>query len=1087
MTTLKLYTSNRLELLAEALSEVLSTPLASPLDEEVIVVQSKGMERWISTELARHHGICANVRFPFPNAFVYEIFDKVVQDLPESSPFDPRLMTWKIMKLLPACVTKPGFDSLRNYLRDSGTHLKRFQLSERIADTFDQYLVFRPEMILSWERDKEDHWQAVLWRELVKGNEKVHRAQLGKAFLQVIEQCCAEIKDLPERVSVFGMSALPPFHMQILAALSRFTQVNFFLMNPCREYWGDIVSDWEMKRTLDTERTQEATPKELHLEKGNSLLASMGALGRDFFDLVNELNCQEVPIFQEPGENSLLWLIQSDILNLRNTDHGSNVKRLVAPDDSSIQIHSCHSPMREIEILHDRLLDMFEKDPSLLPKDVLVMTPDIEKYAPYVQTVFDVSADDSTRFPFTVADRNVRRESQIIDTFLSLLDLCGSRFGAVQVLAILESRAVQQKFGLSDAHLEIVRRWVKDTGIRWGIDARDRSQLGLPAFSENTWKAGLERLLLGYAMPGHDENMFGGVVPYDHVEGSEASVLGSFLEFADRLFTRVTSLARPRTLKEWFRDLTTLIEGLFLADADTESELQLIRRTLKNLGETQELSGFDEEIDISVIKSHLTNYLEKEGFGFGFIAGGITFCAMLPMRSIPFKIICLVGMNGDAYPRQSRPLGFDLMAKHPKPGDRSRRNDDRYLFLEAILSARKKLYISYVGQSIQDNSLIPPSVLVSELTDYIEQGFEAEKEEILDRIVSKHRLQAFSPEYFKKNEKLFSYSDVNCQAAECIFKTRQAPVPFISKGLTDPEEEWKTVDLDQLCNFFGNPTKFLLNRRLGIYLEKRASILEERESFDIKGLEKYLLEQSLVERQFSGRNLKDFLPLAKASGQLPHGAIGECIYDGLSHGVERFVGMTEPFTRETKLEPVEVDLSFSGFKLTGTLNTIYPERLMQYRYARVKPKDRLRVWLHHLALNCLKIDHYPRISMLVGLRPSGPEPAWTAWEFSPVEDAEEILLGLLEDYWEGLVRPLHFFPRCSWEYAQMILKQVKPEEDALRKVHNTWTGSDYQPGECKDVYYQLCFANVDPLDSEFQQIAIQAFGPLLKSQNDFVI
>ena len=1086
MTKFRLFTSNRLEILAEGLSEVLGTPLASPLDEEIIVIQSKGMERWVSTELARHHGICANVKFPFPNAFVYEIFGKVIQDLPERSPFDPKIMTWKIMGLLPSCVSMPGFDSLGGYLGDAVGHLKLFQVSERIADTFDQYLLFRPEMILGWERNKEDHWQAVLWRELVKEDEKGHHARLGKAFLEAVEKSSTEIKGLPERVSVFGISALPRFHMQILAAISRFTQVNLFLMNPCGEYWGDIVSDWEMKRTLDRGRTQDVTAEELHLEKGNSLLASMGALGRDFFDLVNEFNCEEISSFQEPGEDNLLLCIQSDILNLRDRDQGSDAKKLVAQDDTSIQIHSCHSPMREIEVLHDRLLEMFEKDPSLLPRDVLVMTPDIETYSPYVQAVFDVRANDSGRFPFSIADRSVRKESQIIDTFLSILDLCGSRFGAPQVLAILESRAVQRKFGLSEADFELIRRWVNDTRIRWGIDEKSRSELGLPPFPENTWKAGLERLLLGYAMPGHDENMFGGVLPYDHVEGSEASVLGKFLEFADRLFADVTSLDQPRTLNEWSKTLTELLEGLFLADEDTESETRLIRRTLKDLGDTKEISGFDEEIDIRVIKSHLGSYLEKEGFGFGFIAGGVTFCAMLPMRSIPFKVICLVGMNGDAYPRQSKPLGFDLMAKNPKPGDRSRRHDDRYLFLEAILSAREKLYISYVGQSIQDNTLIPPSVLVSELMDYTEQGFKIEGEKILDHIITKHRLQAFSPEYFKKNKKLFTYSEANCQAAECILKTRQAPIPFISKGLSDPEQEWKTVDLDRLCGFFGNPAKFLLNRRLGIYLEERASILEERETFDVKGLEKYLLEQSLVERKFLGRKLKDFLPVAKASGGLPHGTIGECIYDSLSHGVKRFVEMTEPNMQGTKLEPLEIDLSISRFRVTGRIDAIYPERLIQYRYAKVKPKDRLKVWIHHLALNCLKVDDYPRTSMLVGLRPTGPEPVWIAWEYSPVEDSEEILGKLLEKYWEGLIRPVHFFPKSSWEYAQMVLERNKSEEEALVKARTTWAGSDYHRGECEDAYYQLCFGSTDPLDSEFEDVAEKVFEPLLKSQKVFV-
>ena len=274
----------------------------------------------------------------------------------------------------------------------------------------------------------------------------------------------------------------------------------------------------------------------------------------------------------------------------------------------------------------------------------------------------------------------------------------------------------------------------------------------------------------------------------------------------------------------------------------------------------------------------------------------------------------------------------------------------------------------------------------------------------------------------------------------------------------------------------------MLNRRLGIYLEERAWILEDREHFDVKGLDKYFLEQTLVEKGFSGRSLKDFLPLTKASGQLPHGTVGECVYDNLCQRVNRFVKKTEPYLQETPLGPVEIDLTISDFKLTGRIDSIYPQRLMQYRYARVKPKDRLKVWIHHLVLNSLRADHYPLTSMLVGLQPTGPEPEWMVWEFSPLKNSEEVLAKLLQTYWEGLARPVHFFPGSSWEYVQMLVQRNKPKEVALRRACNTWVGSKYQPGESEDAYYQLCFRNTDPLDSEFQNLATKTFGPLLASQ-----
>ncbi len=1081
--TLRLFTSNRLEILADILAEVLEEPLTSVLDEEIIVVQSKGMERWVSMQLAQRHGICANYRFPFPNAFVHEVFQKVIPDLPERSDFDPKTITWRIMKLLPSCIRKPSFESLSAYLGDTQRNLKRFQLSERIADTFDQYLLFRPELIFRWENGEENNWQAVLWRELVKETGTMHRAALGKAFCKATEEFPTTIHSLPERISVFGISALPRFHIQMLEAISRFSQINIFLMNPCKEYWGDILSDWEMKKTIARKGKRDIAFEELHLEKGNSLLASMGVLGKDFFDLVNEYDCEEFPSFKNSGENNLLSWIQSDILNLRDRHRDLNAKEMIARNDNSIQVHSCHSPMREIEVLHDRLLDMFEKDSDLLPKDILVMTPDIETYAPYIQAVFDTPADASRKIPFSIADRSIRQESEIINTFFAILDLLGSRFTASQVFAILESTAVHRKFDIMDADLALVRKWLTDTRIRWGIDSKERSQLGLPALAENTWEAGLERLILGYALPGHNENMFNGILPYDHIEGSDASVLGKFLDFTEQLFTYVRSLSQSRSLNQWSTTLTELCEKFFMPEEDTEREMQVIRRTLNDLGDMQKIAVFDEDIDINVIKWHLRDSLETEGFGFGFITQGVTFCAMLPMRSIPFKVICCVGMNGDAYPRQAKLLGFDLIAKHPKPGDRSRRNDDRYLFLEAILSARKILYISYVGQNIQDNSIIPPSVVVNELTDYIEQGFTISGKKILDHIFTKHRLQAFSPEYFKEGKKLFSYSEENCLAAQCILEAREAPISFISRGLSNLEEEWKTVDLNDLSTFFSNPSRFLLYKRLGIHLEERALILEDRETFEIKELDKYLLNKKLLEQKLEGGNLQDFFAIVHSSGQLPHGTLGECIFEELSQGVESFVEKSKPYIPETILKPLEVDLNISGFRLTGRINPIYPERLLFYRYARVKARDRLVVWIHHLALNSVMADTYPRTSMLAGLEPDKRrEAVWAAWEYSPVENSEEILGKLLKEYWEGLMKPLHFFPDTSWTYVHTMLEKNKSEEDAINSARKIWEKTDYSRGECEDPCYQLCFGNTDPLDSEFRRIAEEVFRPFLEHQ-----
>jgi exodeoxyribonuclease V gamma subunit len=480
-------------------------------------------------------------------------------------------MTWKIMQHLPPLMERPGFESLRIYLEDDGGGLKRFQLSQRIADLFDQYQLFRPEMIFQWEKGGGRHWQATIWRDLAKGHEGEHRAAHAKEFFKKIRESSVKFEGLPERVSIFGISALPPFHLQVLTGISRFTQVNLFLLNPCSEYWGDILSDREIKRTRALEGREGQETNSLHMEKGNSILASMGTLGRDFFDMINELGCEEYHSFEQPGEKNLLTSLQTDVLNL--WERGLDRKKVISSKDRSIQIHSCHSPMREIEVLKDQLLHMFEEDPDLKPKDILVMTPDIETYAPYIQAVFDTSHEDPKWIPFSIADRSFRDESEIIEPFMAILDLWEGRFGVSQVLSVLESKAVRRKFNLSETDLELVRRWVTETRIRWGIDGESRTRLGLPDFKENTWKAGLERLLLGYAMPGQDENLFRGLLPYDEIEGSEAQVLGNLIEFTEMLFNVVNSFTQSRTLEGWFNILTGVLDGFFEPGLDVCFEI----------------------------------------------------------------------------------------------------------------------------------------------------------------------------------------------------------------------------------------------------------------------------------------------------------------------------------------------------------------------------------------------------------------------------------------------------------------------------------------------------------------------------------
>ena len=530
---LNIYTSNRMENLVSALAGVVREPLASPLAPEVIVVQSKGMQRWVAMELAKHFGIWANGNYLFPNSMVWRLFSLVLPEIPDAALFSPELLTWKIIGLLPGFLDRDEFSPLQHYLAGDRDGLKCFQLAERIADTFDQYTIFRPDMLMGWEASKdpgsEGVWQAILWRELVKGSKGLHRGRLKEEFCRRMMTGAPIDSEMPERITLFGISYLPKYHMEILTAIVRVTEVNLFLLSPSVEYWADIISPKAKARLT-------AKAGALRIE-GNPLLASLGKLGRDFSDMVIEIGdvaAAQQDLYEDPGGASLLQDIQTDILNLSGTGEEME-KRPIDQDDLSIQIHSCHSPMREIEVLYDNILALLEKGDGLAPRDIVVMTPDIETYAPYISTVFDGSQDASLKIPYSIADRRLKNEGQIAAVLLKLLGLPGSRLTVIQVFDILASTPVRRRFDLDDEELEIIREWIEETSVRWGIDEQSRSRLGLPGYRENSWWAGLDRLLLGYAMPDEEGRLFNGKLPYDEIEGSSTQTLGKLVEYINRV------------------------------------------------------------------------------------------------------------------------------------------------------------------------------------------------------------------------------------------------------------------------------------------------------------------------------------------------------------------------------------------------------------------------------------------------------------------------------------------------------------------------------------------------------------------------
>jgi len=1083
---LKLYTGNRMELLADAAAEILRVPLSSTFAQEMIVVPNRGMERWLSMQLAERLGVWANARFLLPNSFADELFKRVFSSFPDTLPlFDPALLTWKIMSLLSGAIVKEDvFSQVASYLTlcrgDKKSLLRRYQLSAKIADIFDQYTIYRPEMVLDWEKGRATHWQASLWREITREIKTPHRSRRWKDFFASIKSLDAGL--LPERVVAFGLSSLPPYHTGLMAAIASRVPVYLFVLNPCAEFWDEILSERESGRILRKERSKKnavSPPRThgLHLEQGNPLLAALGGYGRDFLAQLHDIDAEETAIPVVPKDQGLLSLIQADIL-LLNDRSTADSRTPIEARDRSVQVHSCHSPLREVEVLYDSLLRLFETQKHLNPSDVLVMTPDIKAYAPFIRAVFESPEAPHLKIPYTITDLPLTSENRIAETFLSLLALPASRFGAGTIMSLLETAEVRAAFGIDETDLPLIFGWVRESGIRWGLDAAILADEELPwDSSDNTWEAGLDRLLLGYALPSGSGKMFKGIAGFDGIEGSNALLAGKLAEFIAAIAEFTEQAQHDLTLSQWTDLLLSLFDRFFVAGSGTAEET--LRAAVCSLKEPETLRLFGGTVDLETVACCMGTKIGRINTPVPFMSGPVTFCAMMPMRSIPFRVICCIGMNGTSFPRTSYHTSWDLIAADPKHGDRSLDREDRYLFLEAILSAREMLYISYIGQSVRDNTRCQPSVVVEELLEYIDKGFFGKD----NGFITMHPLQAWDRRYFEGDLNLFSFSTANAATADALAASRPDPCHgFCESSLPSPAPEFHDVTLEILTAFFRHPAKFFLNNRLSMTLDEQEEQLEETEAFLIGGLQRYTMAQELTACLLQQTDIKELYALLRGRGQLPHANAGKYAFDSLAQEVNSFVVPVKDFLSvDTSLPPITFEQHIGDFFLHGVIENLYGSGRMTFRCANAKPKDFLALWIRHLALNTF--------------RPSGPQKTSERsmrsrrsllftkdgiWRLEPMENGLRELEKLLSWYEKGLRHPLHFFPESSYEYADCIVRKNKPHEYGLANAQQKWNSGEWSRAESDDPYYGFCFRTGLELGEEFALCAIDVWSPLFK-------
>jgi exodeoxyribonuclease V gamma subunit len=1041
--------SNRIELLASACARTMrETPLA-PLESETILVPSTGLGRWLAFVLARELGVAANVRFAFAAGFIWTLVRRLVPSLPEQSLLEPEVLRWRIARLLAAPRRSHDFDRVNHYLESADT-AKRFDLASAVADAFDRYLVYRPDWIDTWASGGrvglgvDEGWQGALWQSIAGELPEVMRVDPRKQFFAALASGDAARAKLPRRVQVFAVAALPPAYLDFLRRLADDggVDVRFYALNPSREYWGDIV------RRRERARAQATRPDEAALlDVGNGLLASLGWHGRALFDALAEFDFEGREAFLPPARQTLLASLQSDILELTETPGEVG-------DDDSLRVHVCHSATREVEVLHDRLLDLFERDATLRPSDILVLVPQLDAYAPAIEAVF-AAAPPGRRMPFAIADRPPEAESDVARAFRLLIALSRSRLEAESVLSLLEIPCVARRFGIASDDLATVRQWLLDTGVRWGRDERSREALGLPATREHTWRAGFERLLLGYALVGDDATLFAGVLPYEDIEGGTAALAGRLKTFADAAFALAEDLQRARSATAWRDRLDRVLADFFSPDEDEAPERQSLRDALVAVADQAARGGNDEEVPLAVIERALAASAQSRSRAF--LGGGVTFASLAPGRPVPARVVAVLGMNDGAFPHLGRAPGFDLVAKYPRRGDRDRRDEDRYAFVEVLLSARERLHLSYTGRSVRDNEPIPPSTVVSEVVEAVRRGFGAEA---VGNVVVEHPLQPFSRRYFDGSDaKLFSYADSYAKGPRGV----GAPTAFLTAPVAVPEDDARApVTLHELERFLRDPAQALVRGRMGIWLAESEGVLDAAEPFALDALELSAVRRNAFNAFMAGASMDEALAIERARGTLPQGEAGRALFAREGPAVAALAAKARMLGESDALP---VDHPVATGRLIGSVRAgpvFHPGKLNAAR--------RIISWVRHLAA---QLAAGPTSTVVYGLDGS--------IGFAPVEDAAERLGALVALYRRGRSERVPLFPRASFAYAS---RAGKDEGAALAAARSEWEGNAFggAAGERDDAYVALAWRGVaDPLDAAFRTLAVDMLGPMVVS------
>ena len=1119
---LHVHRSERADLLVDVLAEVLGAPLPDPMVAEVVSVPTRGVERWLTQRLShrlgcspdRQDGVAANIDFPFPGTLVGNVISVASGRDARDDPWVPERAVWPLLDVIDANLADPRLSTLSKHLgsaspkRDDGA-LVRFAAARHLADLYDRYSVHRPDMVRQWASPGPDvdatldplgrhRWQAHLWQLL--------RARIGEPspaerLAEAVEAVAGspELLDLPARVSLFGLTRLAPSYLAVLQALASARDVHLFLLHPSGALWDAIARD---PRPVPDDLARrddwtEASP-------ANGLLKSWGRDAREMQLVLaahGAVGGEYRPVDGGAGTApaTLLQRIQRGIrANAALPTPGSGDLETLDPADTSLRLHSCHGRYRQVEVMREAVLHILADDPTLEPRDVIVMCPDVEAFAPMIEAVFgcpdadDAGPDDTGRqLRVRLADRSLRQTNPLLGVAATLLELAGSRLAASEVLDLAGRDPVRRRFGFDDDQLAQVDRWVKDAGARWGLDAEHRDRWKLGALRENTWEAGMDRLMLGVTMAEDDNRLFGATLPLDDVPSGDVDLAGRFAEFVARLGTAVRHLQGRKPIGDWCRVLADATETLSRAATEESWQLTQMRRLLDDAASEASAGGSPRgpaypeagrpTLVLPEVRSLLAHRLRGRPTRANFRTGDMTVCTLVPMRSVPHRVVCLLGLDEGVFPRHAERDGDDIIAAEPRVGDRDPRSEDRQLLLDAVLAATDHLVITYSGRDERTNHKRPPAVPIAELLDAVDRTVTAPDGMLRarDAVVSEHPLQSFDPRNFLRGgppaDTPWGFGQLELAGARSMAGGALPREPFLDGPLPDRGSD--VINLESLVRFFRHPAQAFLRERLGVFVAGDIGDEDEpRDSLpiDLDGLEKWSVGDRMLRARIRGAAVEDAVTSERARGILPPSHLADDAVAEISSTAERLAEWLEklaPGTTGRNSEDINLELP-DGRLLLGTVPGVASGFLVNAVYSRLAPKHRLDAWIRFLALcACRPGELHSAVTVGRSPRPSDQRPAATVITWG-MQDPDEIaraaraqIVDLVRLYERGMAEPLPLYCCTSLAWAQA----QRAGGDAFAEASAEWEGGYQRTGEGEDDCHRLILGGMRPFNSVVEE------------------